>query len=85
MAYCLVRRRAWLRVLGGFWLTAGLLGAGLQCRAQGMPVAVQVSPSTWYVQGASALGSPQNRNFISNAGFVRHGGVSAFRKDPVRR
>jgi glyoxylase-like metal-dependent hydrolase (beta-lactamase superfamily II) len=31
---------------------------------------VQVAPSTWYVQGVSALGSPANRNFISNAGFV---------------
>jgi glyoxylase-like metal-dependent hydrolase (beta-lactamase superfamily II) len=32
--------------------------------------ASQVSPSAWYVQGESALGSPANRNFISNAGFV---------------
>ena len=30
----------------------------------------QVSPSAWFVQGVSALGSPANRNFISNAGFV---------------
>ncbi|TFZ07568.1 MBL fold metallo-hydrolase [Ramlibacter henchirensis] len=30
----------------------------------------QVSPSAWFVQGASALGSPANQNFISNAGFV---------------
>ncbi|MBA3773552.1 MAG: MBL fold metallo-hydrolase [Ramlibacter sp.] len=30
----------------------------------------QVSPSAWFVQGESALGSPANRNFISNAGFV---------------
>jgi glyoxylase-like metal-dependent hydrolase (beta-lactamase superfamily II) len=30
----------------------------------------QVSPSAWYVEGASALGSPVNQNFISNAGFV---------------
>jgi glyoxylase-like metal-dependent hydrolase (beta-lactamase superfamily II) len=29
-----------------------------------------VSPSAWYVQGLSALGSPANQNFISNAGFV---------------
>jgi glyoxylase-like metal-dependent hydrolase (beta-lactamase superfamily II) len=33
-------------------------------------VAQQVSPSAWYVQGESALGSPTNRNFISNAGFI---------------
>ena len=30
----------------------------------------QVSPSAWFVQGVSALGSPSNQNFISNAGFV---------------
>lgn len=30
----------------------------------------QISPSAWYVQGESALGTPGNRNFISNAGFV---------------
>ncbi len=30
----------------------------------------QVSASGWYVQGESALGSPANRNFISNAGFI---------------
>ncbi|AOW15870.1 MBL fold metallo-hydrolase [Hydrogenophaga crassostreae] len=30
----------------------------------------QVGPHSYYVQGQSALGSPQNQNFISNAGFV---------------
>ena len=29
-----------------------------------------MSPSAWYVEGASALGTSANRNFISNAGFV---------------
>lgn len=41
--------------------------------AQPAPRAVapqQVSPSAWLVQGEAALGSPANRNFISNAGFV---------------
>lgn len=33
-------------------------------------VARQVTASTWYVEGESALGSAANRNFISNAGFV---------------
>jgi glyoxylase-like metal-dependent hydrolase (beta-lactamase superfamily II) len=44
----------------------------LACAGQAQPalVAEQVAPSAWYVQGMSALGSPQNRNFISNAGFV---------------
>jgi glyoxylase-like metal-dependent hydrolase (beta-lactamase superfamily II) len=32
--------------------------------------AVQVADRVWIVQGAAALGSPANRNFISNAGFV---------------
>lgn len=32
--------------------------------------AAQVSPSCWYVEGLSALGSPANQNFISNAGFI---------------
>jgi glyoxylase-like metal-dependent hydrolase (beta-lactamase superfamily II) len=32
--------------------------------------AQQVSPSAWFVQGEAALGTPANRNFISNAGFV---------------
>jgi glyoxylase-like metal-dependent hydrolase (beta-lactamase superfamily II) len=30
----------------------------------------QVSPSVWYVQGESALGSQANKNFISNAAFI---------------
>ncbi len=29
-----------------------------------------VAPNVYYVQGLSALGSPANQNFISNAGFV---------------
>lgn len=56
------------------WLVAVLLGlAG--CMA--LPAAwaqavepVEVQPGVWMVQGASALGSPANRNFISNAAFV---------------
>lgn len=31
---------------------------------------VQVGAHCWYVQGLSAMGSPQNQNFISNAGFI---------------
>jgi glyoxylase-like metal-dependent hydrolase (beta-lactamase superfamily II) len=51
------------------------LGAAFAIQAQpatapSTMVAQQVSASTWYVQGESALGSPANRNFISNAGFV---------------
>lgn len=32
--------------------------------------AVQVADRVWFVQGQAALGTPENRNFISNAGFV---------------
>jgi len=40
--------------------------------AEGVPEmkAQQVSASSWYVEGVSALGSPANQNFISNAAFV---------------
>lgn len=38
--------------------------------AQEPPRAVPVSPRVWMVQGQSALGSPANRNFISNAAFI---------------
>jgi glyoxylase-like metal-dependent hydrolase (beta-lactamase superfamily II) len=38
--------------------------------------AVQVAERVWFAQGEAALGSPANRNFISNAGFVvTDGGV----------
>jgi glyoxylase-like metal-dependent hydrolase (beta-lactamase superfamily II) len=30
----------------------------------------QVGPHSYYVQGLAALGTPENQNFISNAGFV---------------
>jgi glyoxylase-like metal-dependent hydrolase (beta-lactamase superfamily II) len=34
------------------------------------PHAVQIAPRSYMVQGLSALGTPANRNFISNAAFV---------------
>ncbi len=46
-----------------------LLVAGVRAEAPAM-VAQQVAPSAWYVEGVSALGSPANQNFISNAAFV---------------
>jgi len=45
------------------------LGAPAPVRAQPV-LPVEVKPGVWMVQGASALGSPANRNFISNAAFV---------------
>jgi glyoxylase-like metal-dependent hydrolase (beta-lactamase superfamily II) len=39
--------------------------------AQSLPMQVQeVAPNTYYVQGFSAVASKENKNFISNAGFV---------------
>ncbi len=55
------------------FLLAGLVLAGLGSAqaADGPPMALQqVSPSAWYVQGVSEMGSSANQNFISNAGFV---------------
>ena len=58
----------------------GLAAAALAAAAWAAPVAAQqparkvapqqVAPSAWFVQGEAALGTPANRNFISNAGFV---------------
>jgi len=31
---------------------------------------LQVAPHTYFVQGLAEMGSSQNQNFISNAGFV---------------
>ncbi|MEO8279924.1 MAG: MBL fold metallo-hydrolase [Ideonella sp.] len=46
------------------WLTAGAAEVSPPVEA------VQVADKVWFVQGATALGTPANRNFISNAGFV---------------
>lgn len=44
-----------------------MFGAGLQAQ----PLQAQaVAPGVWMVQGLAALGTPANRNFISNAAFV---------------
>jgi glyoxylase-like metal-dependent hydrolase (beta-lactamase superfamily II) len=53
--------------LGLAWL--GALTAHAQSAAPPMTL-VQVSPHVYFVEGVSALGSPLNQNFISNAGFV---------------
>ena len=62
-------------MLAGLWALGAAIPMHAQTPAQSQvaPAAVvarQVSPAAWYVQGESALGSPANRNFISNAGFV---------------
>ena len=60
---CAVGRLAGLVVLG-LALFHGLAASQTVVRAR------QVSDHVWMVQGDAALGSPANRNFISNAGFV---------------
>ena len=61
---------AYLNALCGRAAVLALLCLACTGWAQPALVAERVAPSAWYVQGMSALGSPQNRNFISNAGFV---------------
>jgi glyoxylase-like metal-dependent hydrolase (beta-lactamase superfamily II) len=51
----------------GIQLTAAALGQSTLGKAV---EPLKVSSSAWYVQGETALGSPANRNFVSNAGFV---------------
>ncbi len=57
--------RLWLAAL----LMAGAAGAVVAQPATPI-VPAEVAPGVWMVQGASALGTSANRNFISNAAFV---------------
>lgn len=59
-----IRLSAWLALLGAPFAAAA------QAPAPPAMTARQVSPSAWYVEGLSALGSPANQNFVSNAAFV---------------
>jgi glyoxylase-like metal-dependent hydrolase (beta-lactamase superfamily II) len=62
--------RRWLKIACGVLAAFAGLAANAQSASPPALKAQQVSPSAWYVQGESALGTPANRNFISNAGFV---------------
>lgn len=56
---------------GKWWWLAWLLAAtGARADTASSMHAIQVSAHAWTVQGAPALGSRQNDNFISNAGFI---------------
>lgn len=44
--------------------------AGAQTAPPPEMKAREAAPGCWYVEGLSALGSPANQNFISNAGFI---------------
>ncbi len=64
----------WARLLCGL-AVGGLMATAATAQAP-PPEAVaplplqQVADNVWFVQGQAALGSPANRNFISNAGFI---------------
>jgi glyoxylase-like metal-dependent hydrolase (beta-lactamase superfamily II) len=67
------RHAGMTRLLRAAMLLAALVAAphGQAQAPEPPPMAgKQLSASAWYVQGLSALGSPANQNFISNAGFV---------------
>ena len=55
-------------LLGGRW--AGYAQAADKPPAAPAMQAHEAAPGCWYVEGLSALGSPANQNFISNAGFI---------------
>ncbi len=57
--------------LAAWALAVALAGAApVALAAEPTIKALPVVPGVWYFQGVAALGSPANRNFISNAGFV---------------
>jgi len=60
-----VRMMQWLLRL----LALGWAGASMAQTAAALTPA-QLTPTVWYVQGLTALGSPANQNFISNAAFI---------------
>lgn len=63
------RRRVLSRCLAGL-VTVGMGStANAQWLTQPVLKAEPVADGVWFVQGESALGSPANRNFISNAAF----------------
>jgi glyoxylase-like metal-dependent hydrolase (beta-lactamase superfamily II) len=60
-----------VQTLGRILIRVAVLWGVCSSTAWAQPVQPeQVAPGVWMVQGASALGTPANRNFISNAAFV---------------
>jgi glyoxylase-like metal-dependent hydrolase (beta-lactamase superfamily II) len=59
-------------ITAGVFMTVGFVAAlASQAALAAQPLrSVQVADGVWMVQGEAALGSPANRNFISNAAFV---------------
>lgn len=58
----------WRRIAAA--LAAALATAPVMAQSPRPVEPQQVSASAWFVQGEAALGTPANRNFISNAGYV---------------
>lgn len=61
------RAKHWVRAALTLMVAVSSVPAAL---AQAPMRLQQVAPDTWFAQGEAALGSPANRNFISNAAFV---------------
>ena len=59
----------WIAQLAGM-LVWTLTATSSAADTPGAMHAQQVSPHVWMVQGLSALGTPANQNFISNAAFI---------------
>ena len=57
-------------LFAAFTCAFAALAASAQAPAEPPMNARQLSASAWAVEGLSALGSPANQNFVSNAGFV---------------
>ena len=64
----LLQRCACVAFGGAAW--ARYSDAGAQAAPPPEMTAREAAPGCWYVEGLSALGSPANQNFISNAGFI---------------
>jgi len=62
--------RRWLAAIGLLAAAAPLVVSAAGGAAERPLQATQLADRVWFVQGVPALGSPANRNFISNAGFV---------------
>ena len=61
--------------LFGVVLAAMCLAANAEATESAGPAPIELQPQqvadgVWFVEGEAAMGSPENRNFISNAGFV---------------
>jgi glyoxylase-like metal-dependent hydrolase (beta-lactamase superfamily II) len=70
MTTALPRTRRWRGWLAGLACALGAMHPTHARAEEPSMEARQLSPSAWSVEGLSALGSPANQNFVSNAGFV---------------